>query len=195
VESHAVKSSSFSDGTFLYHFQSSLFAARAQQPAADLDATVSAGAPWLMFLGLHDISEDGLFAQRLAGFQAVQTVHEDKTIAVAPHQDGGLLSALQHALGNLQDYFRLERRTTFDRNIDTCDFEFLALHHGPTRSRDESPPLAAPAESSHNGCMIKTRVEFKYKRIEAKSACAQGPTLTPLVQFMSARAGPNHKTN
>jgi hypothetical protein len=26
-------------------------------------------------------------------------------------------------------------------------------------------PLAAPAESSHNGCMSKTRVEFKYKRI------------------------------
>jgi hypothetical protein len=40
----------------------------------------------LVFLGLHDISEDGLFPQRLAGFQAVQTVHEDKTIAVAPDQ-------------------------------------------------------------------------------------------------------------
>jgi hypothetical protein len=26
-------------------------------------------------------------------------------------------------------------------------------------------PLAAPAESSHNGCMSKPRVEFKYKRI------------------------------
>jgi hypothetical protein len=25
--------------------------------------------------------------------------------------------------------------------------------------------LAAPAESRHNGCMSKTRVEFKYKRI------------------------------
>jgi hypothetical protein len=28
-----------------------------------------------------------------------------------------------------------------------------------------STPLAAPAESRHNGCMSKARVEFKYKRI------------------------------
>jgi hypothetical protein len=83
-----------------------------------------------MFLGLHDVSEDGLFAKRLAGFEAVQTVHEDKTIAVAAHENGGFLSALQHALGNLLDYFRLEGRRTFDRNIDACDFEFLPFHHG-----------------------------------------------------------------
>jgi hypothetical protein len=57
-----------------------------------------------MFLSLYDISKDGLFAKCRACFQAVQAVHEDKTIAVAPHQDRGLLSVLKHALGNWTDF-------------------------------------------------------------------------------------------
>jgi hypothetical protein len=32
-------------------------------------------------------------------------------------------------------------------------------------ARQAARSLAVPAENSHNGCMSKTRVEFKYKRI------------------------------
>jgi hypothetical protein len=103
-----------------------------------------------MFLGLNEISDDRFFAQRLAGFQAVQPMHEDETIAVAPHQNGGFLPALQHALGNLLDYLGLEGRTTFDRNIDICDFEFLPLHHGRTRSF-QFGRASGPARSEDDG--------------------------------------------
>jgi len=53
----------------------------------------------LMFGCLHQISDDRLFAQCLAGFQPVQAFHQHETVAVAPHQDGTLLPGLQNALG------------------------------------------------------------------------------------------------
>src|SRR5450631_3659801 len=86
-----------------------------------------------MFLGLDEVSEDGFLAQRLAGFQPVQTVHEDEAVAVAAHQDGGFLPALQHAAGDFLDDVELERGTAFDRHIDVRDFELFALHHDPAR--------------------------------------------------------------
>jgi hypothetical protein len=88
-----------------------------------------------MFLSLHDISQDRFLAQCPARFQTVETVHQDQTIAVAPHQDRSFLSTLQHAFGDLAHHLRIERRTTFDRNVDICDFECLAPHHDLDRSR------------------------------------------------------------
>jgi hypothetical protein len=46
----------------------------------------------------------------------------------------------------------------------------LTRKRGPRRAlnarrRPGDRPLAAPAESSHKGCMSKLKVEFKYKRI------------------------------
>jgi hypothetical protein len=44
----------------------------------------------------------------------------------------------------------------------------LRVHIGSYRTSSwarRAVPLATPAESRHNGCISKTRVEFKYKRI------------------------------
>jgi hypothetical protein len=71
-------------------------------------------------------------------------------VAVASHQDGGFLSALQHALGNLLND-RLERRTAFDRDIDIRDFEFLPFHHSFARSlqrgRASAPMIPQPVHT------------------------------------------------
>ena len=39
----------------------------------------------LVFLGLDEVSVDRLFAQCLARFEPMQTVHKDKAIAIAPN--------------------------------------------------------------------------------------------------------------
>src|SRR5437016_12888949 len=51
--------------------------------------------------GLHQVTVDRFVAQRLAGFQPVQPFDENEARAVAPHQDGRLLTDLQHALRDL----------------------------------------------------------------------------------------------
>src|SRR3981189_1793012 len=84
----------------------------------------------LMFCRLHQISDDRLLAQRLAGFQTVQALHQHETVAVAPHQDRTLLPGLQDALGKLLHGRGLERRAALYRHIDVGDREFFTLHHG-----------------------------------------------------------------
>src|SRR3981189_2637572 len=92
----------------------------------------------LMFCRLHQISDDRLLAQRLAGFQTVQALHQHETVAVAPHQDRALLPGLENALGELLHGRGLERRAALCRHIDVGDREFFTLHHGP------SPPAISP---------------------------------------------------
>ena len=46
-----------------------------------------------------------------------------------------------------------------------CAVISAPLDAGLGAMRRETAPLAAPAESRHNGRMSKPRVEFKYKRI------------------------------
>src|SRR4029450_11080266 len=90
---------------------------------------------------LHEIAEDGLFAQLLACLQTMQPFYQHETVAVLPHQDRALLADLQDTLGDLLRLLGIERRAALRRHIDLCDRECLALHHGWTRP---VPPLIPP---------------------------------------------------
>src|SRR4029079_14520896 len=82
-----------------------------------------------MLSRLDQVAEDRCLAQLLAGFQAVQPLHQDETIAIAPDQDRRLLTDLQYALRDVVDDLGIERAPALDRHIDVGDRERLALHH------------------------------------------------------------------
>jgi hypothetical protein len=84
-----------------------------------------------MFLGLDKVREDRVFAQRLACLKPMQAVHEDKALAVAPEQDGGRLSNLQHALRYRLHGFWAKRCTALYGHIDVCDRELFAFQRYP----------------------------------------------------------------
>jgi hypothetical protein len=83
----------------------------------------------LVLRGLGDISVNRFFAQCLARFQAMQTLHKDEAITIAPNLDGYLLSDFQHTLGDLPDDFWLERCATLYRYVDARDREFFSPQH------------------------------------------------------------------
>ena len=72
---------------------------------------------------LHQEAKNHRFPKLLAGLQPVQAFDQNETLAVAPHQDGILLTILQNILGQFVDGFRVERRTARDRHVDVCDRE------------------------------------------------------------------------
>src|SRR5258708_6359390 len=86
----------------------------------------------LMPARLYQVAEDGCFAELLAGFQAMQTLHQHQAFAVTPDQDRRLLTLLQHALGDLIDNLGVEAGAPFGGDVDAVDREGLALHHAVT---------------------------------------------------------------
>src|SRR4249919_629549 len=86
---------------------------------------------------LHEVAENGFFAELLAGFQPVEAFHQHEPVAIPPYHDRGLLAVLQNALGDLPRLGDVERGAPFRRHIDFRNRECLALHHGgfvPLRS-------------------------------------------------------------
>ena len=83
-----------------------------------------------MFLGLHEISIDCLFAQCLARFEAMQTVDENQAVTIAPNEDGCLLSDFQYTLRDLLDGLWLERCAALYRHVDVRDRKSFSPHHG-----------------------------------------------------------------
>jgi hypothetical protein len=79
---------------------------------------------------LHDVSDDGVLAQLLAGLQTMQPFHQYETFAVLPHQDRALQADLEDALGDLLSLLGVEHRAPFHWHVDVGDRERLALHHG-----------------------------------------------------------------
>ena len=65
---------------------------------------------------LHEVAENRLLAELPARFQSVQPFHQDKTIAILPHQDRRLLADLQYALGDLPRLGDVERGPPFRRH-------------------------------------------------------------------------------
>src|SRR5947207_12628826 len=84
----------------------------------------------LVLSRVDQIAEDTGLAELLAGFEPLQALHQDETIAVTPHQDRSLLAKLHDALGEFIDRVGLELGAAFDRDIDVGDRNRLALHHG-----------------------------------------------------------------
>src|SRR5437763_8538413 len=84
----------------------------------------------LMLSRIDEIAKDAGLAELLAGFEPLQALHQDETIAVTPHQDRRLLAMLHDALGELVDRGGLEFGAAFDRDVDVGDGNRLALHHG-----------------------------------------------------------------
>src|SRR5262249_36499422 len=80
------------------------------------------------------------------GFQAVEPLDQDITHAVAPDQDGTLLTNLEDALGKFGDVLRIKRRPAFDRDIDVRDCQGLALEHGSLHLEILRRRLAAVAD-------------------------------------------------
>src|SRR5215471_9282604 len=101
---------------------------------------------------LDEVAENGLLAQLLAGFQSMQAFHQHQAGAVLPHQNRGLLTDLQHALGDLMRLLGVERRPPFRRHIDVCDREALALHHG-----DDNTTATPVAKWRYFGALGKYR--------------------------------------
>ncbi len=79
---------------------------------------------------VHQVSQNRLLAQQLAGFQAVQALDQDQALAVAADQDGRLLADLQDAFGDRLHGLGVEGRAPLDRHVDVGDREFFRLQHG-----------------------------------------------------------------
>jgi hypothetical protein len=82
-----------------------------------------------MLRGLDQVSEDRLFAQRLARFQPMQAVHENEPLAIASDHDWSFLPDLQYALGDFLHSLWFERRPKSYRYIDLSERKFLTPHH------------------------------------------------------------------
>jgi len=74
-------------------------------------------------------ADDRLFAQRLGGFQPVQTFDQNEARAISTHQDGRLLAIREHALRNFLDAFWIERGPPLGGHVNSVNREILALHH------------------------------------------------------------------
>src|SRR5579864_8347775 len=97
-----------------------------------------------MLLGLYQVRKDRLFAQCLARLKAMQTLHEDEALAIAPDLDWSRLPDLKHALRNLSHRVGLKRRTALYRHINPRNRQLFASHHGPgppsnARKRSREP--------------------------------------------------------
>src|SRR5208282_835551 len=88
-------------------------------------------------------ADDGFLAERLGGFQPVQTLDQYKARAVLPYQDRRLLPVIEHAGGDFVDAFLLERGAAFDRHVNVGDGKDLALHHSPNPNSLPSHHLSA----------------------------------------------------
>ena len=64
---------------------------------------------------------DRFLAEHLASFEAMQSLHQDKALAILPDHDRGLLAYLKYALRHLLDGFGVERQPPFGRHIDVLD--------------------------------------------------------------------------
>ena len=93
-----------------------------------------------MLSRIDQIAKDCRFAQFLASLEPVETFHQNESIAIAPHQDGALLTDLQNALGDFVHGFDIKQRAAFGRNIDVRNRKRLALHHDTG-----IPPARLPA--------------------------------------------------
>src|SRR5829696_1796136 len=83
----------------------------------------------LMLAGLHQVNRYHCLSESLAGFQAMQTLDQDKTISIRPYEDRRLLPFDQHALGKGLDFLRIKGLAPLDRHIDILDGNHLLLHH------------------------------------------------------------------
>jgi len=75
----------------------------------------------LMLPRLEQYSYDRFLAEHLASFESMQSLHQDKSLAVLPDHDRGLLAYFQHTLHNLLDRFGVERLPPLRRHIDVID--------------------------------------------------------------------------
>jgi hypothetical protein len=60
--------------------------------ARQASSTTTTDGSRLVLLGADEIAVDRLFAQCLAGFEAMQPMDKDKAITITPNEDGCLLS-------------------------------------------------------------------------------------------------------
>ena len=81
--------------------------------------------------------DNGLFAERLGGFQPMQALNEHETSAVRPYQDRRLQALVEHARGDFVYAPLIKGGAPFDWHVDVCDRNGLALHRaGFTSSTD-----------------------------------------------------------
>jgi len=71
----------------------------------------------------------------LAGFQAVQSLNQNKAFTVRPHENGGVLPLLHDASRKRLDLLRIQGLTPLHGHIDILDCENLLLQHYPNCSR------------------------------------------------------------
>src|SRR5207253_2304718 len=84
-------------------------------------------------LGCDQDTEYRRLAERLAGFEPMQSLDQNEAVSVAPNGNGGLLSDLQHAFRDLPDDFGLDGFLLLRGNEDLLDREAFGL--GITRLR------------------------------------------------------------
>jgi hypothetical protein len=74
-------------------------------------------------------ADDGLLAQRLGGFQPVQSFDQNKARAIGTHKDGRLLAIREHALRDFLYAFWIKGGPPFGGHVDGVNREIFALHH------------------------------------------------------------------
>jgi len=82
-----------------------------------------------MLAGLHQVYGYRRLSESLAGFQAMQTLNQDKTLAIGAHENGRFLSFGQHALGKSLNLLPIKSLTPLDRHIDILNCNHLLFHH------------------------------------------------------------------
>src|SRR3954468_1763502 len=102
----------------------------------------SFGEPWLVLskLGRDQDAENGRLAERLAGFEPMQSIDQNEAVSVAPNGNGGLLSNVQHAFRDLPDDFGVDGFLLLRGNENLLDLEAFRFGHNLT------PLLPGPSE-------------------------------------------------
>jgi hypothetical protein len=83
----------------------------------------------LMLASLYQVNGHSRLPECLAGFQSMQTLNQDKTFAIGPHEDRGLLPFCQHAFGKGLNLLLIKGLTPLDGHIDILDCNDLLFHH------------------------------------------------------------------
>jgi hypothetical protein len=92
-------------------------------------ARADGGRLVLVFPRVDKETDNSFFAERLGGFQPVQTFDQHKASAVRPYKDRRLLALIEDARRDFVYALLIKSGALLNRHVDVRDRDGLALHH------------------------------------------------------------------
>ena len=103
-------------------------------------------------LGWDQDTENGRLAERLAGFEPMQSLDQKEAVSVEPNGNGSLLSDVQHTFRDLRDGLGLDGLLLLRGNEDLLDREAFRFGHNLTLVlAGPSEPMPVGLESRGDG--------------------------------------------